>query len=117
MSKDFTPAAGSWSAGRDCQEPWRTLQSKVGGTADAVQRYKVRHTPTAICLATGRLEFTLAKSNEADLTYPGFFGCEATIADLLEGDLAFSTDSSSSADAGGETAPSSTIAFALTSFP
>jgi hypothetical protein len=53
----------------------------------------------------------------ADFTYPGFFGCEATIADLLEGDLAFNTDSNSSADDGGETAPSSTSAFALTSFP
>ena len=37
--------------------------------------------------------------------------------DLLAGDLAFSTDSSSSADDGGETSPWRTIAFALTSFP
>ena len=37
--------------------------------------------------------------------------------DLLVGDLLFSTDSSSSADDGGDTSPWSTIAFALTSFP
>jgi hypothetical protein len=37
--------------------------------------------------------------------------------DLLVGDLAFSTESSSSAEGGGETSPSRTIAFALTSFP
>jgi hypothetical protein len=64
---------------------------------------------------------TCEKANEvlcvADFIYPGFFDCEATIADLLEGDLEFSTDSSSRADDGGETSPSSTIAFALTSFP
>jgi hypothetical protein len=37
--------------------------------------------------------------------------------DRLVGDLLFSTDSSSSADDGGETSPWRTIAFALTSFP
>ena len=38
-------------------------------------------------------------------------------ADLLEGDLLFSIDSSSSADNGGDTSPPSTIAFASTAFP
>jgi hypothetical protein len=37
--------------------------------------------------------------------------------DLLMGDLAFSTDSSSRAEDGGETSPWRTIAFALTSLP
>jgi hypothetical protein len=45
-----------------------------------------------------------------------FPGGELT-ADLLVGDLLFSTDSNSSADDGGDTSPWSTIAFALTSFP
>jgi hypothetical protein len=38
-------------------------------------------------------------------------------ADLFAGDLLFSTDSSSSADGGGETLPWSTMAFASIDFP